>query len=84
MQEESGCLIVAVRTGRHLDAALDEAVDVLWPKAMTQQVGNSVTRLAPGRHKVPPEQRRSYGCHHRDVKKADCQSVSLVRYCECQ
>lgn len=42
MQEESGCLIVAVRTGRHLDAALDEAVDVLWPKAMTQQVG---TRL---------------------------------------
>lgn len=42
------CLVVAVKTRRELDAALDEAVHFLKPAAMTEQVGISVTRLAPG------------------------------------
>jgi hypothetical protein len=43
-----------------LGPALDEAVDLLKPAAMTEQVGISVTRLAPGRYEarlnseVPP------------------------------
>lgn len=46
------CLVVDVKTRIELDAALDEAVDVLKPAALTEQVGISVTRLAPGRYKA--------------------------------
>ncbi|GAA1787429.1 hypothetical protein GCM10009712_38590 [Pseudarthrobacter sulfonivorans] len=54
------CLVVAVQTRTELDAALDEAVDLLQPAAITEQVGISVTRLVPGRYEarlnsnVPP------------------------------
>ncbi|GAB2711371.1 hypothetical protein ACX801_22750 [Arthrobacter bambusae] len=54
------CLGIAVQTRKELDAALDEAVDLLQPAAITKQVGISVTRLAPGRYEarlnsnVPP------------------------------
>lgn len=54
------CLFIAVQTRRALDAALDEAVDLLKPAATAGQVGISVTRLAPGRYEarldsdVPP------------------------------
>ncbi|MBT2523362.1 hypothetical protein [Arthrobacter sp. ISL-28] len=53
-------LVVAVHTRGELDAALDEAVNRLKPGAMIEQVGISVTRLAPGRYEarlnsdVPP------------------------------
>lgn len=47
-----GCLVVAVSTRIELDAALDEAVELLKPAAMTAQVGISVTRLAPGRYEA--------------------------------
>lgn len=46
------CLLIAVHTRKELDAALDEAVDLLKPAAMTEQVGISVTRLAPGRYEA--------------------------------
>lgn len=54
------CLVVTVQTRTELDAALNEAVDLLKPAAMTEQVGISMTRLAPGRYEarlngeVPP------------------------------
>jgi hypothetical protein len=54
------CLRIAVQTRKELDTALDEAVDLLQPAAITKQVGISVTRLAPGRYEarlnsnVPP------------------------------
>lgn len=53
-------LVVAVHTRRELDAALDEAVDLLKPAAMSEHVGIGVTRLDPGRYEarldcdVPP------------------------------
>jgi hypothetical protein len=46
------CLVVAVHTRRELDAALDEAVDLLKPVAMAEQIGISVTRLAQGRYEA--------------------------------
>lgn len=46
------CLVVAVNTRKELDAALDDAVDLLKPAAITEQVGISVTRLAPGRYEA--------------------------------
>lgn len=52
MQVATDCLVVAVQSRMGLDAALDEAVDLLKPRAMTEQVGISVTRLAPGRYEV--------------------------------
>jgi hypothetical protein len=52
MHVAPGCLVVAVHTRRELDAALDEAVDFLKPAAMTEHVGISVTRLAPGRYEA--------------------------------
>jgi hypothetical protein len=52
MHTAPSCLIVAVKTRRELDAALDEAVDFLKPAAMAEQVGISVTRLAPGRYEA--------------------------------
>jgi hypothetical protein len=58
MQEATGRVIVAVSNRSDLDAALDEAVDLLKPKALTEQVGLSVTRLVPGRYEV---------CVNRDV-----------------
>ena len=45
-------LVVAVHTRKELDAVLDEAVDLLKPAAMTERVGISVTRLAPGRYEA--------------------------------
>lgn len=60
MHTANRCLVVAVQTRTELDAALDEAVDLLKPAALTGQVGISVTRLAPGRYEarldgdVPP------------------------------
>jgi len=60
MRTAPGCLLIAVHTRKELDAALDEAVDTLKPTAMTEQVGISVTRLAPGLYEarlnsdVPP------------------------------
>jgi len=48
MQAAPGCLVVAVQTRTELDAALDEAVGLLKPAAVTGHVGISVTRLAPG------------------------------------
>ncbi|MDD1478738.1 MULTISPECIES: hypothetical protein [Micrococcaceae] len=53
-------LLIAVHTRKELDAALDKAVDFLKPAAVAEQVGISVTRLAPGRYEarldsnVPP------------------------------
>lgn len=46
------CLLIAVHTRRELDAALDEAVDLLKPAATAEQVGISVTRLAAGRYEA--------------------------------
>jgi hypothetical protein len=60
MQVAPDRLGVAVQTRKELDAALDRAVDLLTPLAMTEGVGISVTRLAPGRYEaclngnVPP------------------------------
>jgi hypothetical protein len=56
----SDCLGIVVHTRSELDAALNEAVDLLKPAAMTEQIGISVTRLGPGRYEarlnssVPP------------------------------
>lgn len=44
--------LIAVHTRKELDAALDNAVDLLKPAAMTEHVGISVTRLAPGRYEA--------------------------------
>lgn len=52
MHAAPGCLVVAVQTRMELDTALDEAVALLKPAAMTQQVGISVTRLGPGRYEA--------------------------------
>jgi hypothetical protein len=46
------CLVVAVESRMELDAGLDEAVNLLKPTAMTEKVGISVTRLAPGRYEA--------------------------------
>lgn len=46
------CLVLNVKTRSELDASLDEAVDLLKPAAMAEQVGISVTRLAPGRYEA--------------------------------
>ncbi len=60
MHAAPDCLVVAVDNRMELDTALDEAVDMLKPAAMAEQVGVSVTRLAPGRYEarlnsdVPP------------------------------
>jgi len=45
-------LVVAVRTRKELDAALDRALELLKPAAMTERVGIMVTRLAPGRYEA--------------------------------
>lgn len=45
-------LIVAVQTRRELDVALDKALEILKPAAMTERVGILVTRLAPGRYEA--------------------------------
>jgi hypothetical protein len=56
----SDCLGIVVHARAELDAALNEAVDLLKPAAMTEHVGISVTRLGPGRYEarlnssVPP------------------------------
>lgn len=45
-------LVVAVQTRKELDAALDRALELLKPVAMTERVGILVTRLAPGRYEA--------------------------------
>lgn len=52
MPTASRCLVVTVKTRIELDAALDEAVDLLRPVAMAEHVGISVTRLAPGSYEA--------------------------------
>lgn len=52
MQVAPDRLVVAVQTRMELDAALDEAVALLRPVAMTEQVGISVTRVSPGRYEA--------------------------------
>jgi hypothetical protein len=51
-QASPDCLVIAVQTRMELDAALDEAVELLRPVAMTEQAGISVTRLAPDRYEA--------------------------------
>lgn len=72
MHTAPDCLVVAVHTRMELDAALDDAVDLLKPAAMTQHVGISVTRLAAGRYEaclnsdVPPGMTlERWGCQTR-------------------
>jgi hypothetical protein len=45
-------LIITVQTRMELDAALDGALEILKPVAMTARVGILVTRLAPGRYEA--------------------------------
>lgn len=52
IQIPTGCIVVAVKTRAELDAALDEAVTLLRPAAITEQVGISVTRHAAGRYEA--------------------------------
>jgi len=52
MHTTTRCLVVAVHTRKELDAALEEAVHLLKPAARVEQVGISVTRLAPGRYEA--------------------------------
>lgn len=52
MQVLPHCLVVAVHTRTELDEALNRAVELLRPLAMTKQVGISVTRLAPGQYEA--------------------------------
>jgi hypothetical protein len=60
MQIAPDRLVVAVQTRKELGAALDRALELLKPAAMTERVGILVTRLAPGRYEarlkaeVPP------------------------------
>lgn len=60
MNAAGGRLVVDVQTRKELDSALDQAVDRLKPAAMSERIGISVTRLAPGRYEarlscdVPP------------------------------
>ncbi|MFK4298784.1 hypothetical protein ABH924_003957 [Arthrobacter sp. GAS37] len=44
--------VVVVHSRMELDAALDRVVDLLKPVAMTERVGISVGRLAPGRYEA--------------------------------
>ena len=52
IQTERNRLVVAVQTRTELDAALDKAMEILKPAAMTEGVGIQVTRLAPGRYEA--------------------------------
>ncbi|MDR7084127.1 hypothetical protein J2X01_003435 [Arthrobacter ginsengisoli] len=52
IQLAPGHLLIAIQTLKELDAALDKAVDLLKPRAMTQRVGILLTRLAPGCYKA--------------------------------
>lgn len=52
MQIMPDCLVVAVQNRVELDAALDEAVELLMPAAKNQQGGISITRLASGRYEA--------------------------------
>lgn len=45
-------LVVAVQTREELDAALDKAMEILKPAAMTEGVGIQVIRLAPGHYEA--------------------------------
>jgi hypothetical protein len=52
IQEAPDHLVIAVKTPKELDDALDRALDLLKPLAMTERVGILVTRLAPGRYEA--------------------------------
>ena len=52
IQEAPDHLVIAVKTPEELDDALDRALDLLKPLAMTERVGILVTRLAPGRYEA--------------------------------
>lgn len=45
-------LVVAVQTRKELDGALDKALEILMPVAITERVGILVIRLAPGRYEA--------------------------------
>jgi hypothetical protein len=45
-------LVIVVQTRKELDAALDKALEILKPAAMTERFGILVTRLAPGRYEA--------------------------------
>lgn len=45
-------LVITVETRMELDAALNEAVDILKPEAVAQQTGILVTRFAPGHYEA--------------------------------
>lgn len=45
-------LLIAVKTRKELNIALDSAVDLLKHAAMSKRVGILVTRLAPGRYEA--------------------------------
>jgi hypothetical protein len=45
-------LVVAVQRRKELNAALDRALGLLKPVAMTERVGILVTRIAPGRYEA--------------------------------
>lgn len=46
------CLLITVRSRMELDAALDQAVNLLKPAAMAENAGIAVTRVAAGHYKV--------------------------------
>lgn len=61
-------LVILVQTRKEVDAALDRAMEILKPVAMTKRVGILVTRLAPGRYEArlndelpPGTTRQSWG-----------------------
>lgn len=52
MQIAPDHLVVAVQTRKELDAAIDRALELSKPVAMTERAGILVTRLTPGRYEV--------------------------------
>lgn len=45
-------IVVVVQTRRELDAALDKALEILKPVAVTGRLGIVVTLLGPGRYEA--------------------------------
>lgn len=45
-------LVISVQARKELDAALDRALEILKPVAMSERVGILVTRIAPGRYEA--------------------------------
>lgn len=61
MQVVPDCLVVAVQNRVELDAALDEAVELLMLAAKNQQGGISITPLASGRYEARVNSEGSFG-----------------------